>query len=752
MNEWREQNINFVKRLLTGYNFVSIYIILLLFFNIGLTYLPLTSYLGYEFSVLNSIFIVILSAVYAIQFFKKGFAANSYIQTLKTLSIISVLFITFPLIVILIKSAFAKPCPIADGILFYIFITVPAPIIGMGLGFLCILISRRFAIFLFPLVFLIVALIPVFEIYFNPQIYFYNPLVGFFPGTIYDEGISVDVSLISYRLCNLLFFASIIFMIGRALISPTIKIKILIWSYCIVIPIVFILISPFIGYATTDYRIQRELNRTITSEHFIIYCSSNVSDTLIQVVALHHEFYFKELSDFFNLSPKKKIRSIIFDSNSQKKRLFGTENADVAKPWIPEIYSTIDNYDRTLRHEIAHCFAGEFGSSVFKVADSFNPALIEGIAMAASPSFDEFDLHYLAALAFANGYELNITVLFNSFNFFIHPSSLGYIIAGSFVKFIVDTYGIEKFKKLYDDFEFEKHYGKNLADVSEEYQQFLNGEFSLSFEQKDRANYYFGRKSILYKVCPRFVARRLKDAWQEFSSKKYEKAKQIFAELVELSENYSAIIGLAYCLEKQNQHQQAVALLEKFMPHFKNSAYFYEIEFSLAEILAKNRNYSLADSIFKVLINQNPNRSLYGLALLRNDLIKFGLPVDEYISGDKHERYNLLIQLNAKDYNYNSFAFLAGLARINNIRYDELIKLFSKPFEVKDYHSSYGLYSLSSYMCEKMDFELARKTAALSLRYSNDKSIYSILKNNFDKQDWLYKNKNLLNKFSYSEN
>ncbi|MEE8414958.1 MAG: MFS transporter, partial [Desulfobacterales bacterium] len=37
-----------------------------------------------------------------------------------------------------------------------------------------------------------------YEIYFNPQVYVFNPFIGFFPGTIYDEGISVSGKLILY--------------------------------------------------------------------------------------------------------------------------------------------------------------------------------------------------------------------------------------------------------------------------------------------------------------------------------------------------------------------------------------------------------------------------------------------------------------------------------------------------------------------------------------------------------------------------
>jgi hypothetical protein len=54
-------------------------------------------------------------------------------------------------------------------------------------------------------------------------------------------------------------------------------------------------------------------------------------------------------------------------------------------------------------------------------------------------------------------------------------------------------------------------------------------------------------------------------------------------------------------------------------------------------------------------------------------------------------------------------------------------------------------------MCEKMDFDRARKMAALSLRYNEDLSFNSVLQSNFDKMNWLYKNSGeALSKMKYN--
>ena len=155
---------------------------------------------------------------------------------------------------------------------------------------------------------------------------------------------------------------------------------------------------------------------------------------------------------------------------------------------------------------------------------------------------------------------------------------------------------------------------------------------------------------------------------------------------------------------------------------------------------AKNNKISEADSLYNSLIAQNPSRTLYSLSTLRTDLIKTDSVIVEYLKGEDEEKYEILVSLNSADYNYNTFPYLSSLARSSKIEYEYFLKTFSKILEIKDYISSYGVYMLSSDLCERMDFNRARKMAALSLRFSDANGFNFILQSNFARMDWLYKN------------
>ena len=133
----------------------------------------------------------------------------------------------------------------------------------------------------------------------------------------------------------------------------------------------------------------------ITTTHFDIYFSADIPNNLVRIITLEHEYDYEQLAKFFKLEPQSKIISYVFNSNEQKGKYFGSVNADVAKPWLKQVYISADSYSQTLRHELAHVFSAGFGTGIFKVASGLNPALIEGAAVAAAPFYNDNSIHYV---------------------------------------------------------------------------------------------------------------------------------------------------------------------------------------------------------------------------------------------------------------------------------------------------------------------------------------------------------------------
>ena len=63
-----------MKNIFTGRNYLSFYLLILLLVNLALLKLPLTNVFGYEFSVINSLLIIILSGIYTIYYSEINFS------------------------------------------------------------------------------------------------------------------------------------------------------------------------------------------------------------------------------------------------------------------------------------------------------------------------------------------------------------------------------------------------------------------------------------------------------------------------------------------------------------------------------------------------------------------------------------------------------------------------------------------------------------------------------------------------------
>jgi hypothetical protein len=707
-------------------------VLILVLFNILLIKLPLTSVFGFEFSALNSILLVIISGVLVISFLKRK---ENFLKNILKLSPILLL---VPLMISVMNSLITTTCSLADGFLFYLVITAPSIVIGSTLGLASFYILPKYPHMIFVFLLSITAMVPVLEIYCNPQIYFYNPLIGFYPGTIYDERLSVTFRLIIYRLINLIFFLLVFYSLGR-IINHSLKINKLFFLVLLSSTVfIFLFCSSFMGFSTTKGRIETSLKGKCYSEHFEIIYDESIDTIYLKNIIINHEFFYFELKKFFMTEPNRKITSFIFKNNKQKGELFGSENADVAKPWLYQIYTTAGSYDISLRHEIAHIFSASFGSGPFKIAHNFNPALIEGIAEAAAPIYNTWYIDQIASIAYNNNYKFRIDNLFNGLNFFGQTSGLSYVYAGSFTNFLINRYGINKFKEWYNGKSFSDLYDSSLTDIANIYYIYLQ---QLGFKKnQNTAQYYFGKQTIFSKFCPRYIADQLELGWDYYNYNNYSDAERTFGHIIGITQNYSALYGLILSKLELKKGKEAQFLLDKEISKYKKSSYYFSLELLRGDLLIRNEKYEKAKEQYYQLNCQNPDLHYNYLSKLRLDLSKNDSLIYNYIIGKDSVKLDLLIKYNSNSYDYASFPVMIDLAGSLHKSYREVLSLFDKDIIVNDIYSCYGAYFLSRYMSENLDYAHGRKLAALACRFNNEDGIQIFLRSHLVKIDWAYSN------------
>ncbi|MCW8816499.1 MAG: hypothetical protein OQK52_01330, partial [Ignavibacteriaceae bacterium] len=293
-------------------NYLGVYLALIAVLNLFLLTLPLTNVFGYELSAVNALLLSFLSGLFILSFLKSKSKDQKFVQNVSLINSFA-LMLLIPFTISISKSIILGFCSFWDGLWFYMVITCPSVIIGSALGAMIFSILKRFRRVSFIVLYLLILFIPVLEIYFNPQIYLYNPLFAYFPGTIYDEGLVVDYKLFLYRLLNLIFFALILFYLlkwNKKQASASVS-KIFL-SFIIIVSVFFyFIISPKLGFTTTELSINNSLSKKIESEHFIIQADKRIAKKDLEQIVLNEEFYYSQLSIFFEDKPNKKFTSYI---------------------------------------------------------------------------------------------------------------------------------------------------------------------------------------------------------------------------------------------------------------------------------------------------------------------------------------------------------------------------------------------------------------------------------------------------------
>ncbi|NOX18872.1 MAG: hypothetical protein GXO87_11395 [Chlorobi bacterium] len=700
--------------------------------NIFLMFLPMTNVLGFEFSIVNGIIGAFLLG-FAFIHSQNGILKPKIIE--RDLLFQFIFFVIISLVVSILSTLTMQVCPLDDGIYFYLIFSIPSYIVGVSLAALAVLIVERKRYFVFVLLFLATLFSFADEIFFNPQIYFFNPLTGYFPGTIYDEAIKITEKIVYYRIVNLVYFIAIAFAAYRLKNSGG-KAKTVFLLIVFFVAAGFGYLKPDLGFATSKAKLTKELGEKIVTDHFVVFCDRRIAPEKREVISKACEFYFSKISAILDDKPTEKIIAFVFYDDAQKKNLFGSKVADVAKPWLNQIFIGQDDFHSTLKHEMAHVFSADFGWSIFKVAKYFNPAMIEGFAMAIENDYDNLDIDYVAAFAKKNGYAFPVTELFSGFDFFGRASSISYVYSGAFIKFLLENYGSEKLKKIYGSLEFEKVYGEKLSSLSYEFEKRLDAVDVLGM--KNKAQLYFGRLPIHKKICARTAALQTEKGWSLYARGYFSDAYKTFKRTYVYSGSYSSLIGTVYSLKEMKRYAGALKKLDGEIDKFDSSAYYFSLLLNYADLLALNGKIVKAETKYEELLKIAPSIYYTNLASLRLFLLnEYPLKLKEYLQGSDFDKYNILKNTLSVKNLYYTIPVLINLSK----RLRENYKIFIRKLSNIKFNSSpssvNAAFVLSEYALANGDLQLSKKFSAAAVNNNRMPEIAQALIENKEMINWI---------------
>jgi hypothetical protein len=496
--------------------------------SVALLCLPLFNYLGYEFSASVALLLPLVTGVVTLRAFVRRWprgtsvTARDVTDSVRDLLVQNAALLAIPFAAALAAAVVVKNCAIGEGMIYYILLPAVTSVWLTALAAFCAAVFRRPALW-YAGVLLLALLHPLLLGYYTPAAFSYNVLYGYFPGLTYDESLHLSWRLVLFR--YLTVCSAALFLLSAEFVASYRKIgegirglravlknfrfhregRYLLAAVALQIALGW-LFRVQLGFESTSSSIARELGASYATRHFeILYDSSSFSPEEIRRVAAMHEFRYDEVRAALHVSGEQHIRSFLYPGAATKRRLTGAGNTDIAKPWSGEIHLNAEAWEGNLKHEIVHVVAGEFGMPVIRA--HYNTGLVEGLATAVDDDFGGKTLAEYAAAMFRFGLIDRPGDLLHLTGFALRSSAVSYVAMGSFCKFLIAEYGIDKLKDVYGGASPERVYGKPYEDLLAAWQESL-GAVPVPDDWRPHVDYYFRRPSIFAKVCARAVANR----------------------------------------------------------------------------------------------------------------------------------------------------------------------------------------------------------------------------------------------------
>ncbi len=330
------------------------------------------------------------------------------------------------------------------------------------------------------------------RLYRDPPVFAFDPFGGYFPGPIYDEALRPPLTLLLFRVANLVWAATAIVLAlavhrewpRSAPLAPA-------QSLAAALPLVaasvvlyatggrlgFHIARARSGARARSQRDDRALRRSLRPRQQEPHRrGAGGRGSRVSLPAARQTF---------GVEPKLPITVWDFPDAEVKKALVGAGDTLYAKPWTREMFVQERFPSKRLRHEMAHVFAGAFGDPFFGVALSWrwtplpHPALamglVEGIAEAADADdpWGDATIHQEAAAMIAAGLAPPLADVVGA-GFSTLAGARAYTLAGSFSAFLLSTRGADKLRALYRSAgNFSDVYRIPLADLEREWRHFL---------------------------------------------------------------------------------------------------------------------------------------------------------------------------------------------------------------------------------------------------------------------------------------
>lgn len=422
---------------------------------------------------------------------------------------------------------------------------IPSPRLATFLAVLCPLVAIALGVHLF---------------YASPAIFVFSHFVGWFPGTLYDEGVTIPGTYLAFRATTVALAGGLIALTAAALDPGTLRARAARWRGAPALAVTGGLLLAAVaiaegfgadwGHHTTSEVIADRLGATRMGERCTVHAPRELPRDDLERLVRDCDFRVMQMERTLGVRQRRPVVAFFFRSAEEKRAFMGASQTFIAKPWRDEVYLQLAGWPHpVLAHEIAHVVAGNTARGPFRVGGQLggwlpDPALIEGLAVAMA--WDERDgltPHQWARAMM----DLELMPRLDEvlgLSFLGHPPRNAYTVAGSLVRYVLVEHGTAAVRRAYQTGDIAQAVGLPLDELERRWRAFL-ATVPLPDEALALARVAFERRSIFSAVCPHRLAQLRQELGADLLARDDPQATQTCREILSI-DSHDAVTRALY--------------------------------------------------------------------------------------------------------------------------------------------------------------------------------------------------------------
>lgn len=487
--------------------------------SVALAFVPLLGVHGVESALVLGLVLPPFVAATAASYTERNWGARGLDLMLRAIGA-GLLIWAIPVVLLALNALRVRQCAPGEGLVFMI--------LGPGVGCIlaaCVgvwvagLVSRpRISPWLAAAVPVAAALFGLWTFYATPTVYVFGAFAGYFPGAIYDDLVRVPSRYMTFRAAMLI--AALAFALlfdalwepteGR--LAPKGRGRARIGTIVVALAALGVVGSSYwhgdhLGHWVSDATLTERLGKTERGQHCLIHMPRETVPEDAARLLEDCDFHVARTRALAGLSSTEPITVYVFRDQSEKKDLIGVGRTLIAKPWRREIYLQRAGWPHpVMAHEIVHAVLGEAGRGPFAISGTFgglvpNPGIIEGAAGGLAWDVrDDIDPDQWSRIMLDRN-ELPRASHLMSLRFSSLPARRAYMAAGSLVRFLMATRGMEPFLDAYRRGAIDQ-----LPELEDAWHEYLET-VEVTPHERGVAEVALAQPSIFTAVCPHELAK-----------------------------------------------------------------------------------------------------------------------------------------------------------------------------------------------------------------------------------------------------